>query len=84
MIQTLSFIMLHSTVLKMLKSKLPFIKKWLKQKRCALIHLHDPKISDISDPKKCNNIANLDINCIITNFLQLFTFLGSKLIFFVK
>ena len=26
----------NATVLKMLKSKLRFIKKWLKQKRCAL------------------------------------------------
>ena len=36
-----------------------------------------------SEPKKRNNTANLDINWINTNFLQLFTFFRVKTFFFL-
>jgi hypothetical protein len=38
----------------------------------------------ISYPNKRNNTANLDINWLITNFLQLFMFFKVKSFFFVK
>ena len=38
----------------------------------------------ISDPKKRNNTANLDINWIITNFFQLFTYFRVKTDILVK
>ena len=73
MIQTLNFIMLHSAVLKMLKLKLQLIKNGLSKKDLPeyvymfrIFFNLQKKI--ISDPKKRNNTAYLDINWIITNF----------------
>ena len=88
LIHRLSYITL-GTVLKMMKLKLNFIKKWLKKKD-APEYVYMFRTSFILqkkimfDPKKRKNTANFDIYWIMTNFLQLFTFFRVKNILFCK
>ena len=61
-----------ATVLKMLKSKLHFIKKWLKKDAPEYVYMFriffilQQKLKNY--PKKRKNTTNFDINRIITNF----------------
>ena len=63
-----NFKLYNATVLKMANSKLHFIKKWLKQKRCSKLTLFFYN----------KNTVNFDINWIIINFLQLIKFFRVK------
>ena len=69
---------LYST--KNVELKTSFYQKMAYAKKMRIFY----KLQKKSDSKKRNNIntANLDINWIITNFLQLFTFFRVKTEFF--